>query len=94
MFQTSHQSLPPIIQDLILDNQIRSLEDGLLNTERTEPDDPLIPAGWAILYAMKHERQCRQDAYAAMLDADPGEIDALFAAETMRRENVRREAFS
>lgn len=85
MPQTDYQSLPPIIQDLILDDQIQSMEAGLLHAERTRPDDPLLPAGWAILYAMKHERQCRQNAYAAMLDADPEEVDALFAAENTRR---------
>lgn len=83
------QSLPPLIENLILDSRIRSLEDGLLAAERTRPDDPLLPSGGAILYAMKHERQCRQDAYAAMLDAD--EAGALFEAETIRRTGVRHE---
>lgn len=85
MPQTDYQSLPPIIQDLILDDQIQSMEAGLLHAEQTRPDDPLLPAGWAILHAMKYERQSRQDAYAAMLDADPDQVDALFAAEKTRR---------
>lgn len=85
MPQTEDQSLPPIIQDLILDHHIQSMEAGLLHAEQTRPDDPLLPDGWAILHAMKHERQCRQDAYAAMLDADPDDVDALFAAENIRR---------
>ena len=78
-------SLPPVIEDLILDRQIRSLEDGLVAAERTRRDDPLLPAGWAILFAMKHEQQCRQDAYAAMFDAAPAEVDALIEAEKVRR---------
>lgn len=86
MFQTDEQTLPSIIQDLILYSRIRSLEAGLLHAERTRPDDPLLPAGWAILSAMKHEYQCRQDAYAEMLDADPDDVDALFAAENVRRD--------
>lgn len=91
MPQTDPQSLPPIIQDLILDDHIQSMEAGLLHAEQTCPDDPLLPAGWAILYAMKHERQCRQDAYAAMLDVDPDDVDALFAAENIRREGGHNE---
>lgn len=89
MPHTDDQSLPPIIQDLILDSQIRNMEVGFLHAEQTRPDDPLQPAGWAILYAMKHERQCRQNAYAAMLDGDPDEVDALWATENIRRAGGR-----
>jgi hypothetical protein len=89
MPQTNDQPLPPIIQDLILDNQIRSLEGGLLHAERTSPDDPLLPVGWAILDAMKREQARRQNAYAEMLDADPDDVDALWAVENIRRELFR-----
>lgn len=89
MLQTNDQPLPPIIQDLILDNQIRSLEGGLLHAERTSPDDPLLPAGWAILDAMKREKARRQDAYAEMLDSDPDNADALWVVENIRRELFR-----
>ena len=91
MPQTDHQSLPPIIQDLMLDDYIQSMEAGLLHAEQTCPDDPLLPAGRAILYAMKHERQCRQGAYAAMRDADPDGVDALFADEALRRKGGHHE---
>lgn len=90
MLQTDDQTLPPIIQDLILYQQIQGLEEGLLHAEQTRPDDALLPAGWAILYAMKHERQCRQDAYAEMLESDPDDVDGLWAAENIRRELFRQ----
>lgn len=90
MLQTDDQTLPPIIHDLILDSRIRSLKAGLQHAEQTRPDDTLLPAGWAILYAMKHERQCRQDAYAEMLEADPDDVDGLWAAENIRHELLRQ----
>lgn len=86
MSQTDYQSLPPIIQDLILDLQINGLENGLLNVERTTPDDPLLPSGWVILHAMKHERQCRHNAYAAIGEAEPEDVNALIIAEIRRRD--------
>ena len=79
--------LPPIVEDLIPASQIRSLEGGLATAERIRPDDPLLPAGLAILFAMKYEQQCRQDAYAAMLDADSGEVAVPIEAKNVRRKD-------
>ncbi|EKF59391.1 hypothetical protein QWE_11351 [Agrobacterium albertimagni AOL15] len=68
--------LSTIIEDLILDGQIHSLEDVLSDAERNIPDHPLLQSGWAILHVMKH--------YAALFDAEPTEMDALVADDMPR----------
>lgn len=75
------ESLPPIIEDIILDNRIRSLAFA----EKAHPSDPSLPAGRTLLDGMKCERAPRQDACAAMLAADPDDMDALIAGDSICR---------
>lgn len=82
-------SLLPVIECLMLDDQIRNLEDGLVAAELIGPDNPLLPAGKAILNVMKREQARRQDVYVAMLATDPEVMDALVAADNIRRDLFR-----
>lgn len=90
MPQADDRSLPPLIQDLILDHRIQTLEEALVYAERVHPADPSLPAGRCILDIMLHEQARRQNAYAAMLDAGPEEMDALIAVENVRRERFHQ----
>jgi LPS O-antigen subunit length determinant protein (WzzB/FepE family) len=85
MPRTVDLPLSPIIQDLILDRRIQTLEEALIYAQRTDSADPSLPEGWAILDAMKCERGRRHDAYEAMLDADPNDVDALIAGDSTCR---------
>lgn len=85
MPHNSNASLPPIIEDIILNNRIRSLEDALAFAERAHPSDPSLPAGRTLLEGMKCEQARRQDACAAMLAADPDDMDALIAGDNICR---------
>lgn len=85
MSQTDDQFIPPIIHDLILDRRIQTLEEALVYAERTHSTDPSLPKGRTILDAMKCERERRHDAYEAMLDADPDDVDALIAGDSTCR---------